>query len=64
MARRDTWHRIQVVLSNWLLLILIVLMIASVYSVVVIREGLLKERQMRIGPSQGLVASCCTDAAS
>lgn len=59
MTRRDIRHMIQAVLLNWLLLILIVLMIASVFSVLLIKGVLLKERQVRVEPSQGLVASCC-----
>lgn len=60
MTRRDIRHMIQAVLLNWLLLILIVLMIASVFSVLLIKGVFLKERQVRVEPSQGLVASCCT----
>ncbi len=62
MTRRDIRHMIQAVLLNWLLLILIALMIASVFSVLLIKGGLLKERLVHIEPSQGLVA-CCVQTA-
>lgn len=64
MTRRDIRHTIQAVLLNWILLILIVLMIASVFSVLLIKGVLLKERQVSTEPSQGLVASCSTVQAS
>lgn len=64
MTGRDIRHMIQAVLLNWILLILIVLMIASVFSVLLIKGGLLKEKQVSVEPPQGLVASCCTVQAS
>ena len=59
MASRDTLHKIQAALLKWLLLILILLMIASLFSVLLIKGVLLKDRQVDVEPTTALAAACC-----
>lgn len=59
MARRDNLHKMQAALLNWLLLILIFLMIVSLFSVLLIKGVLLKDRQVNVQPSRALAAACC-----
>lgn len=59
MARRGKLEIVQAALLNWLMLILIILMIASVFSVLLIKGAVLKERQVSLGPQKALAAVCC-----
>ncbi len=59
MASRDTLHKIQAALLNWLLLILILFMIASLFSVLLIKGVLPKDRQVNVEPSRAMAAACC-----
>lgn len=59
MARRGKLQIIQAALVNWLLLILIVLMIASLFSVLLIKGVLVKDRQANVEAHKALAAACC-----
>lgn len=59
MASRDTLHKIQAALLNWLLLILILFMIASLFSVLLIKGVLPKDRQVNVESSRAIAAACC-----
>lgn len=59
MTKHDKLRIVQAALLNRLLLILIALMIASLFSVLLIRAALLKDRQASVEPNQISAVACC-----
>ncbi len=59
MTKRSKLQMIQAGLLNWLMLILIILMVASVFSVLLIKGVLFKERQVNLEPHRVLATVCC-----